>query len=91
MTATRHLVHVYATIRVKVAVDAPNHQQAMEAADHILFDDGFAVRLIPNAEAVLDAEYAAEVSGYLVDEADDPDFGRSRNYGPDHQHESGTT
>jgi hypothetical protein len=29
MTAKRHHVHVYATIRVKVAVDANNHDEAM--------------------------------------------------------------
>ncbi|AOH85577.1 hypothetical protein AWL63_18190 [Sphingomonas panacis] len=88
MIAKRHFVHVYATIRVKVAVDALNHQDAMVSADHILFDDGFAVRLVPHAAAVLDAEYAAEVTGYIVDEANDPDFLRTRNYDPDHQPES---
>lgn len=83
----RHFVHIYATVRVKLAVDAETHAQAMQQADHLLFDNGFAVRLIPNAEAILEAEYAEEVTEYLVDEADDPQFSRSRTYGPDREPE----
>lgn len=79
----RHFVHVYATVRVKVQVDAETHAQAMEQADHLLFDNGFALRLLPAADAVLEAAYAEEVTAYLVDEADDPQFSRSRNYGAD--------
>ncbi|MDB5726062.1 MAG: hypothetical protein JWQ16_2816, partial [Novosphingobium sp.] len=67
----RHFVHVYAVIRVKVAVDARNHHSAIKAADDLLFANGLAVRLAPAAQAVLEAEYAEEVTGYLVDEADD--------------------
>ncbi len=80
----RHFVHVYAVIRVKVAVDAPDHTAAMQAADGILFGDGFAVRLAPTASAILDAESAEEVTEYLVDEAGDTGFARSRSYGPGH-------
>lgn len=79
----RHFVHVYAVIRVKVAVDAADHTEAMQAADGILFGDGFAVRLDPTASAILDAESAEEVTEYLVDEAEDTEFARSRAYGPD--------
>lgn len=85
----RHHVHVYATVRVKVAVDADDHVQAMRRADHLLFNNGFAVRLTPNADAVVDAEYADEVTGYLVDEADDPEHLRSRSYGPDYEPQAG--
>ncbi|AMK23245.1 MULTISPECIES: hypothetical protein [Sphingomonadaceae] len=87
MTARRHFVHVYATIRVKVAVDAINHTEAIRAADRALFDKGFAVRLIPNARDVLDAEYAEEVVGYMVDEAGDPTFEHTRNYDNNYQPE----
>lgn len=83
----RHFVHVYAVIRIKVAVDASDHHSAMKAADELLFGNRLAVRLVPAAEAVLDAEYAEEVTGYLIDEAGDDEFGGSRSYGPDHEPE----
>ncbi|MBB3928607.1 hypothetical protein GGR43_004352 [Sphingobium jiangsuense] len=86
----RHFVHVYAVIRVKVAVDAPDHRRAMEAADELLFAGGPPVRLVAMSSAVLDADHADEVFGYLVDEADDPEFERSRAYGPDHEPEGKT-
>lgn len=83
----RHFVHVYAVIRIKVEVDAHNHRSAMEAADELLFGGGLAVRLTPAAQGILDAEYAAEVTGYLVDEDGDDEFIQSRAYGPDHDPE----
>jgi len=83
MTVRRHFVHVYTTIRIKVAVDAEDHRAAMQAADAVVFADRHAVELSPFHTAVIDADYAEEVTEYLVDEADDPDFARSRNYGPD--------
>ena len=43
-----------------------------------------AVDLIPAHPAVIDADYAEEVTEYLVDEADDPTFARTRSYGPDY-------
>ena len=33
----------------------------------------------------IEADYAGEVVGYLVDEVDDPVYERTRNYGADHQ------
>jgi hypothetical protein len=81
----RHFVHIYTVIRVKVAVDAKDHLSAMITADDLVFANGLAVRLTPNADAVLDAEFAEEVTGYLVDEAGDDGFVRSRAYGPDHE------
>ncbi len=84
MTRRRHFVHVYATIRINVAADAADHRAAMQAADAVVFADRHAVGLIPVHPAVLDADYAEEVTEYLVDEADDPTFARSRAYGPDY-------
>lgn len=81
----RHFVHVYTVIRVKVAVDAADHRSAMRAADDLLFADKLAVDLFPTSSAVLDAEYAEEVAGYLVVEAGDDMFSRSRSYGPDYE------
>ena len=85
MTVRRHFVHVYTTIRIKVAVDAADHRAAMKAADAVVFADHHAVRLVPPHPAVLDADYAEEVTKYLIDEADDLTFERTRCYGPDHR------
>jgi len=84
MTARRHYVHVYTTIRIKVAVEACDHRAAMQAADAVVFAQRHAVGLIPVDPSVIDADYAEEVTEYLVDEADDPTFERSRCYGPDY-------
>ena len=46
MTEPTHFVHVYATIRVKMAVCANNHEGAMRAADDALFANGLGFRLI---------------------------------------------
>lgn len=79
-TDPTHFVHIYATIRVKIAVHATSHLEAMKRADRSLFDKGFGVRLVPNGANILDADYAEEVTGYLVDEADDPEYLRSATY-----------
>ncbi|MBE0562561.1 MAG: hypothetical protein IH622_17285 [Ochrobactrum anthropi] len=82
---SKHFVHVYAVVRVKVEVDATNHRAAMTAADERLFGNGFAVSLNPRGIGVIEAGYAEEVVGYLVDEADDPDYEKTRSYSPDHE------
>lgn len=80
-----HYVHVYTTIRVKVAVTAADHADAMRQAEDIVGRGIFPVRLLPNAVTVLDAEAAEEITGFLVDEADDPDFEISCTYDAEHQ------
>lgn len=80
-----HHVHVYTTIRVKVAVTAESHIDAMQQADAIVGNGRFPVRLLPDAPTVLDAEPAEEVTGFLVDEADDPEFENSCTYGANYQ------
>ncbi|NTZ63855.1 hypothetical protein G6L24_26535 [Agrobacterium tumefaciens] len=72
-------------VRVKVEVGAKDHQSAMAAADTLLFGKGFAVSFVPSGNGVIEADYAEEVVGYLVDEADDPEYERSRTYGPEHE------
>lgn len=84
MTARRHYVHVYTTIRIKVVVNASDHRAAMRAADAVVFAERHAVGLIPVDPVVVDVDYAEDVTEYLVDEADDPTFERSRCYGPDY-------
>ncbi|MBV2149931.1 hypothetical protein KRZ98_16930 [Sphingobium sp. AS12] len=86
----RH-VHIYATVCVQIAVDAEDHRDAMKKADGVLFENGFAVRLIPNSDAVMGADYAKEVIGYLVDEADDPEFSHWCSYDANHKAEGRTT
>ncbi|EKU73323.1 MULTISPECIES: hypothetical protein [Sphingomonadales] len=83
----RHFVHVYAVIRIKVEVDADDHRSAMEAADELLFAHGLPLRLTAASPTILDIDYADEITGYLVDEAGDTEFARSRSYGPDHEPE----
>lgn len=78
----KHFVHVYGVVRVKVDVDARDHQEAMAAAEQLVFGKGFGVRLVPEASGIVDASYADEIVGYLVDEADDPDYENSQFYGP---------
>lgn len=75
-----HFVHVYATIRVKVAVRSANHREAMAQADRSLFANGFGIRLIPTCAGAIEADYAEEVTGYLVDEIGDPGHDRSETY-----------
>lgn len=82
MTTTHH-VHIYTVIRVKIAVDAADHLDAMKKADRVFGKQRFPVRLVPLGTQVLDAEPADEVVGYLVDEVDDPEFLRSAAYEPD--------
>src|SRR3546814_20145266 len=77
---TPHFVHVYTTIRIKVAVTAEDHTDAMRQAEVIVGRGIFPVRLLPNAAAVLDAEPAEEITGFLVDEAGDPEFENSGFY-----------
>src|SRR3546814_7200975 len=83
MSAPTHCVHVYSTGRVRLGVTAHCQNEAMKEADRLLFDNGFGVRLIPGAAGVLEADYAEEVSGYLVDEAGDHEYHRSRVYAAD--------
>lgn len=75
-----HFVHVYTTIRVKVAVTAEDHADAMRQAESIVGRGIFPGRLLPNAAAVLDADPAEEITGFLVDEVDDPEFEKSCSY-----------
>ena len=80
-----HHVHVYTTIRVVVAVTADNHAAAMRQADDIVGKGRFPVRLLPDASGVVDAQPAEEVTGFLVDESDDPEFENSCFYDENYQ------
>ena len=80
-----HFVHVYAVVRIKLVVEATSHCAAMEQADAVLCRHGFPVRMTSADKAVVKAEFAQEVTGYLVDEAGDATYMRSRVYRADHQ------
>lgn len=91
-----YFVHRYDVVRVKVAVEATDHTSAMERADSYLADHhpipnrylGGAGQDEALAEAVglptwLQIEEAGQaVTGYLVDDFDDPEHINSRSYGP---------
>lgn len=90
-----HFVHRYDVIRVKVAVMATDHVDAMKQADACLSEyhpvpNQYRWGPTPVSEMVftdamlptwLEAEEAGQaVTGYLVDEADDEDNANSRSY-----------
>lgn len=90
----RHYVHVYTVVRIKVAVEAETHAEAMEKADGFLagnhYMSGFTREFIapecaPLVEApfVMSIDDAEECTGYLVDEGGDEEYARSSSYGPD--------
>jgi hypothetical protein len=84
----RHYVHIYASVRVKIAVDADSHAEAIAAATDHFSSSGHALlnryvrdeRQVTETPQVVHTEYADDISGYLVDEAGDDDFQRTRNY-----------
>lgn len=80
----RYHVHVYAVIRIKVDVEASDHQDAMAKADDLIFAKGIPISLTPTAPFVLAVEPADEITGYLVDEVGDPEFLCSRSYDSNH-------
>lgn len=67
----KYKVFVYAVFHKSFEVEANSQFEAMEAADKRYYDDA------RPREGWEDAE---ETVGYLVDEANDPDYRRSRNY-----------
>jgi|TARA_R110000868_G_scaffold385280_1_gene653086 hypothetical protein len=46
VTITHH-VHVYAIVRIKLAVTATDHFDAMKHADSIMTESSYPVRLVP--------------------------------------------
>ena len=46
MSEPTHFVHVYATVRVKMAVTATNHEDAMRAVDEALFARDTPIRMV---------------------------------------------
>lgn len=71
---TTHRVTVYFTARTTVEIEAASHEDAIAKAT-AQFDGAAAL-------ARREVEDAEEITGYLVDEAGDADYARSRSYGP---------
>lgn len=76
-------VHLFPLVRVKVRVEADDQTKAIERAEgqaslHRIFDKDMA-----NDGAVLETEYAEEISHYLVDETNDDDYMNSHWYAAD--------
>lgn len=70
----RYRVHCYVTVRVPIDVDADTHEAAMKAATDLLPND---------MRDWQDAEYAEEITGFLVDEDGDFEYAKTRAYDRD--------
>lgn len=92
----RHLVHIYAVVRVKLAVDGnATQEQAINAADnlfgerkHQMFDREFEREETlgepsQTGVTILYSEADDEASGYLVDEYGDEEHSKTREYEAD--------
>jgi hypothetical protein len=90
---SKRFVHIYHVIRSKFCVEAETDAEAIEKADAMLFerrayngmiDEGQepAAMSIPEARTLPEGfcytEGAEEITGYLIDEAEDEDYERSR-------------
>lgn len=85
-------VHVYSVVRTKVCgVIADSHGEAIDKAEMELLGSGYIMKMYPCTSTINPPESYAEVSierggdaeelvGYLVDEAHDADYDRSRHY-----------
>lgn len=94
----KFFVHRYDVVRIKVAVEATDHAEAMKKVDDHLAAhepirpycavvDEFAFADPANLPLMVQIEHAAETTGYLVDNADDEGFDGSIAYDVDHQPE----
>jgi hypothetical protein len=90
---SKRFVHIYHVIRSKFCVEAETDAEAIEKADAMLFEkrvyNGMieegqepAAMSIPEARTLPEGfcytEGAEEITGYLIDEAEDEDYERSR-------------
>lgn len=101
----KFFVHIYRTMRFKVAVEAQDHAAAMQKADELLPDaikrsewDSFGDIGYERDKAMVDgrlpflchAEDAEETTGYLVDEVEDQEYERSRRFFSDSTPDDGS-
>lgn len=82
----KYTVWIYATVKVKCEpIEATSQQDAIRLArERLDLDEALAdhvTRLLD--DPVEYVEYADEVTGYLVDEAEDPEYERSQAYDGD--------
>lgn len=100
----KYFVHIYRTMRFKVAVEAPDNAAAIQKADELLPVaikrsewDCFGDISYERDKAMTDdhlpffchAEDAEETTGYLVDEVEDQEYERSRSFFADGTHDDG--
>jgi hypothetical protein len=68
----KYRVHVYLTVRVPFDdIEAESQEAAIEAARKLVDDYSFRLK---------DAEYADEITNFLVDEDGDEEYERSQSY-----------
>lgn len=74
-------VHIYVTVRVKVSsIEAESHKEAMEKATAIAEPELYPMFDHCIGDNISDVEYGEEISGYLVDEANDTEYSKTRFY-----------
>lgn len=88
-------VNMYVQVRVKIGgIRARSQQEAMEIADNAtervlsqMFPDQTTGRdpLDYDEITIESGGYAEEISGYVVDEADDPEYRKTEHYNADHE------
>lgn len=90
----RFYVHRYDVVRIKVSVDAKDQASAMVTADEFLAGGylgrnltrewiGSEFEALVEAPILIHIEPAEETTGYLVDEAGDPEYLKTRSYDAD--------
>ena len=74
-------VHAYPVARIKITgIEAENPEEAIQKAEETIdFHELLDIRP-PNNVTTIEIEYAEEITGYLVDEENDPEYENSRMF-----------
>ena len=68
----KYTVHVYASFRIPIEIDAPSVMDAVAKASACFHDE-------PLAYVKRQGHYAEEITSFMVDEEGDPEFTRTVN------------
>jgi hypothetical protein len=82
----KYTVHIYATVRVPIEIEADSPAEATVKADAEFFADG---PFGPTNMIKAKGECADEISGFQVDWPNDDTHKRSQAFTPDHQPDGG--
>ena len=79
----KYTVHIYATVRVPIEIEADSQLEGLPKAEAEVFADG---PFGPTNRIKAKREYADEITGFHVDEQNDPTgFCRSKSYGREYE------